>query len=298
MRRIRSTFALSLAASAAFAVSLAAAGSAQAQSIRATSAQVYETNVVPAQNAYLKSSEGGGILSFSGPDASLVSKTVCGAFVARVYKNAFAELTQAVMQGVFDGPNNDASQGLPDSAHWYGAIEGNGSADWRYSTATKTFSMAKARVEFDANDAPVLRLVDSQATVPFLGGVIAAKYTNTTGDSGHTMLSDTARVVATPANAPTGTFRTLQVRIWDSTKSVHGAPEDAATADKDTRIGRDAGGVFDEGAGAGSIRLYLSATRVEGGHEILGWSWSTTDTADVYLNTAAGRLITVGFPRF
>lgn len=296
MRHALSTFALALSTAATLVAGTAA--DASAQSIRATSAQVYETSIVPAQNAYLKSSEGGGILSFSAPDGSLVSKTVCGAFVGRVYKNAYAELTQAVMQGLFDGPTQDANQGLPDSAHWYGAIEGNGGPDWRHSTATKTYSMARARVEFDANDAPVLRIVDTQATVPFLGAVIAAKYTNAAGDTGHTMLSDTARVVATPANAPADTFRTLQVRIWDSTKSVHSAPAGAATADLDTRIGRDAGGGFDEGAGAGSIRLFLSETRAQGGHDILGWSWSTTDDADVYLNTNTGRLITLGFPRF
>ena len=197
MRLFNSTFALALVATSALTVTQAAAFD---QSVQTTDAANYETDIVPAQNDYLRSSEGGGILAYNGPDQSLVSKTVCGAFVARVYKNAYAELSQPVMQGLFGGPNDDPNQGLPDASHWYQAIEGNGNADWTYSTATQTFSMGKAAVYLDATNTPRLRLVSSNLEMPFLGAIIAAKYTGTGGDTGHAMLADTAAYAAHAAH--------------------------------------------------------------------------------------------------
>lgn len=296
MRLFNTTFALALVATSALTVTQAAAFD---QSVRTTDAANYEADIVPAQNDYLKSSEGGGILAYNGPDQSLVSKTVCGAFVARVYKNAYStELSQPVMQGLFGGPNDDPNQGLPDASHWYQAIEGNGNADWTYSTATQTFSMGKAAVYLDATNTPRLRLVTGNQEMPFQGAVIAAKYTGTGGDTGHAMLADTARVVANPANAPSGTVVTVQVRIWDSTKTVHSAPAGAPEGDLDTRIGDDENGAYDKGAGAGSIRLFLGAATGTGSRSIVGWSWSVTDNGDVYTNAAGSRPITVGFLRF
>jgi hypothetical protein len=292
-------FLISICAAAA---SLTFAARSEAQSIRTASAQPYIDDVVPAQNDYLKSSEGGGILSYSAPDGTLVSKTVCGAFVGRVYKNAFPALTQSVMQGLFDGPNADANQGLPDSAHWYGAIEGNGGTGWSYASGGKTYSMARARIDLDGAGTPVLRVVDTQATLPFLGAVIAAKYTNASGDSGHTMLAKSAQWIAEPANAPADTFATIEVRLWDSTKSPHNAADGAPDDRTDTRIGQEPGGAdgndYDEGAGEASIRIFLSSDRADGGYDILGWTWSTTDDAAVYANDASGRPITLGFFRW
>ena len=72
---------LALVATSALTVTQAAAFD---QSVQTTDAANYETDIVPAQNDYLRSSEGGGILAYNGPDQSLVSKTVCGAFVASI----------------------------------------------------------------------------------------------------------------------------------------------------------------------------------------------------------------------
>ena len=50
-----------------------------------------------------------------------------------------SELTQTVMQGLFGGPNNDPSQGLPNSAHWYDAID----LGWTYASGGVTYSLSK-----------------------------------------------------------------------------------------------------------------------------------------------------------
>lgn len=219
--------------------------------------------VLPANNEYLLSSQGGGILTIDAGGA-VTNKTVCGAFVARVFKNQWPELTQTVMQGLFGGPNNDASQGLPNSAHWYDAID----LGWTYTSGGTTYSLAK-----------LATWVSGGASQLQPGMVLVSKYANSGDATGHTMLVRGSAIVANPANPPAGTSVTLRVNVWDSTKSEHTTDDDAPAALKDSRVGDDPGGAFDQGAGTGYLNVFIDTA----GHPV-GWTWGIR--ANVTVNTA------------
>lgn len=244
-------------------LALAAAAPAARAADHLPSAEVY-MSVLPQNNQYLLSSEGGGILTVT-YDANnnpvVTNKTVCGAFVARVFKNQWPVLTQAVMQGLFGGPNNDPSQGLPNSAHWFDAIN----SGWTYTSGTTTYSVGKLAA-FTSGGAS--RLVQ--------GMVLASKY-STSGDStGHTMLVRGSQIVANPPNAPAGTVTTLRVNVWDSTKSEHTINAGDPATLRDSRVGDDPGGAFDQGAGTGYLNLFVDAAG-----QPIGWTWGILNNATV-----------------
>lgn len=107
------------------------------------------------------------------------------------------------------------------------------------------------------------------------GDIVAMKYIDkTSGGTGHTMIAASDAVLRQPASAPEidGTLQ-YELKIIDSTSSPHGIG--------DTRKGTGDNGADQDGAGFGTIRLYVDASA-----KITGYTWSLSSGSTYYTATS------------
>lgn len=205
-----------------------------------TLAKEYIRNIDPANNIYASGCE----IHYDEDDV-LHARSKCGSFVAEVYRDAYAELTKPVMQGLFEW-------GHPNSERWFDGI-------------------AEERQFGEFGAVCLTNIFDLRS-----GDVLVSKYVSG-NNSGHTMMFGAAssKGFAAVDCIPGYDQEGQVVEVWktliaDSTRTPHGT--------LDTRKGAEENG--DDDRGIGGATIYILADPDSG--EIVGWTWSATLNGSMY----------------
>lgn len=251
-------------------------------------AEFYVSRVFPANNAYTYSNQtGGGQITITDPDGDELfdvnARVVCGSFVARVHRLVHG-LTGSGSSDPNDTMNRLFGSGLPNAAQWYDGIVAEGSVVQGTGASAKTVRITRIANPMTANG--------------FAGHniVLASKYGNAAGDSGHAMIA-ASWTDDTPADTsafPQGATRRWNVRIFDSTKSSH---YDGSNLITDSREQGESGAGYDgvwgtaddnddNGIGEAHIHVYS-----DNAGAIVAWAWTLADN-EIY--TQADRPMVAG----
>ncbi|BBL73066.1 hypothetical protein [Methylomagnum ishizawai] len=231
-----------------FAASLAQADASAPAHVQ--KAALYVGQVAPNNNVYGSPAQ----LAYDNANV-LHATTRCGSFTALLFKNTYAAVTDAALIAL-TGSNS------PYADEWYNAI--------------------KNQVSDPASGLALVK----RATVGDLqaGDILSSIYT-TNGDTGHAMT--VAEVVkwqeniAPPHPIPgVAAVNKYRVKVYDSTKSVHGGYANNPYPDSryQTQTTNSGAVVNDDGIGYGSIVIYED---VADGRAV-AWAWNVSPTTDSF----------------
>jgi hypothetical protein len=233
----------------------AAGANAEASPPHVQQAGTYVSQIKPDNNKYASP------VAFYYDNANeLHATTRCGSFTAILLKNTYpATVTNAALIAL-------TGSSSPYADEWYAAIRDEKSDPVSGLSFTKRNTVGALQA----------------------GDILSSIYT-TSGDTGHAMtvaeVTPWQQNIAPPQPIPgVASVNKFRVKIYDSTKSVHGGFNNNSYPDSryKTQAGTDAQGnpimVNDDGIGSGYIVLYEDAAN----GNLVAWAWNTSPTTDSF----------------